>query len=267
MRFLRVAFIATLLSSCLFGQATAFKKQTSFGKQTAFPGVTSGGATITLTQSNSFNTGSSVTGVCTLSSSVASGDLIIVTGQNFTNGGLTFATADGSGQGTTYTDTTGISPHGVPGGQWTQYLQWGILATGTASLTLTTTATGGSANVFNGACFDFHSTTGWPGSPINGTPTATNGTTVSTLTATGVTTTVASALVFASLATDNVYSSGATVNAPFTIQLAGGTGGYGSVLRGFGGTDMNVAAGTYGAVFSWTGSTSASLLEAAFKPN
>src|SRR5690348_14734021 len=90
------------------------------------------GATISLTQSNSAETNTVTSQAVTLSSTLASGDLIVVAGR-WGNQSGTITASDGPG--TTYTAITG-SPvsDGTTGGN-EAFLFWGILGAGQSSLT------------------------------------------------------------------------------------------------------------------------------------
>lgn len=220
---------------------------------------------VSLTQSNSASTAGVTSQAVTLSSTLASGDLIIVAGR-WGNQSGTITASDGPG--TTYTHITG-SPKsdGVSGGN-EAFLMWGILGSGQSSLTVTVSVSGGGSHTLTAAVFDYASTTGWPASPVE-TQTTNSSTNSANTGTSGNITTSNTDLIFATIETSGAFTAAsASVSAPFTTRGAGGTSGdgYASVDRAFGGDDQNASASNYNCTFNWTGTLGYAAIIAAFTP-
>jgi hypothetical protein len=225
-------------------------------------------ATNTLVQSN----GCAVSGVtsttCALSSTIANGDLLIVTGQ-WGNQTGTFTVTDNATGCTNAWNQLSISPKSdTASGGDDEFFFWAINCGPQSTLTATVAISGGGSHSLRFAIADFSSTTGWNASPLDvQNSNAVSGVGVTTGNPGSVTPSAGGELLFAVLGATTTVSS---FNTSSCTELDAG----GSAGTGYAGSNHVVgcyvlSTGTSATTptFNWTSASAYAAIGAVFKPS
>lgn len=230
------------------------------------------GSTIAIVQSAAAQCTSSVTScACTLSSSVASGNLLIINGSNGDQNAYTPSAADTFN---TYHNLTGDSPVFGAGGGNSDFFVWTINgSTHAGGVTITASKTSTAESNWKEACFEVSSSTGWPSGTSaldkqNSGNITSGGTSITCAT---ITPTSAGEFDFCGLELDGAptASSFAVTGSGYVEQNPGGSAGTGylGLTRDVAATNTSAGAGAQTPGFTWTTSTTGADINVLFNPN
>jgi hypothetical protein len=231
-----------------------------------------GSAVITRVQSISNASAGTVTSLSTtIGSSVAAGDLLLIDGM-FGSGTGTFAVTDSATVCTnTWNQVTG-SPLPDGGGSPNEAFAFWTVNCGTQAVGLTAnvTVTSGGTHSQRQELNEYHSTTGWPATPIDQHNTATNSTGTITGAAANITPSVTNTLISSVLEINGTVTAASfTVTSPCIRREGGATAGtgYGSANKIEGGDNLSATNSAQTCTFNWTTSNGWGVIISNYKPN